>query len=347
MQRPFSRANPPLRTDRAVELVFDLQQGAGQLLVFVTLANPEGFVGRIGFGQRAIERPGISEQAVVAHGQSRLRLALVAQRAHAQRRGVRQVQRVGGKIGQRVLASGHKGAAHGRRRAEQIKQQPGMAPKISDQRKVRRIAVGLDRSTGLSSRLQRAPRALGQREVVVDARDRLHAAAVAVRQPVAIDRLRASDIGAAIAAQRDVLVARRQPAGHAAAPHQFVAQVAKDRLVDLRQFVLAGLGRGVHPGDQLELRFAEVGRDVRVRQGRTQACRVRGERQPAVARGAQAFLFDATQHRGQGLGRERTQRCQKTIQERSPVSRKAFYLIPAQRVVTGQPGRAGGRPHIR
>ena len=86
-----------------------------------------------------------------------------------------------------------------------------MAPEVADQREV------LARSDSL-----------GQRQVVVDARDRLHAPAVAVRQPHAVDALGAADVGRAVAADRDLLVGR-QPARHARRPTASLVADARGR----------------------------------------------------------------------------------------------------------------------
>jgi len=46
-------------------------------------------------------------------------------------------------------------------------------------------------------------------------------------------------------------------------------------------------------GDEFQLSFAEVGRDVRMREGRAQGWRVFATGQQAVAGDTQALLFDA------------------------------------------------------
>ena len=51
---------------------------------------------------------------------------------------------------------------------------------------------------------------------------------------------------------------------------QFVADGAVDHLVDLGELVQAGLDAGVRAGDELELRLAEVARDVWMRQRRAE-----------------------------------------------------------------------------
>ena len=133
---------------------------------------------------------------------------------------------------------------------------------------------------------------LGQRPVVVDARNRLHAPPVAVRQAHAVDALGAADVRVAIAAYRNRLVGG-QAAGHAAHPQHLVADVAVDELVDLGQLALAGQRVRVHAGDQLELRLAVVGGDVRVRERRAQRRRVRRKGQIARGQHAQAFFAAA------------------------------------------------------
>jgi hypothetical protein len=91
---------------------------------------------------------------------------------------------------------------------------------------------------------------------------------------------------------------------HAGNPQHLVAQGAVRELVDLQQFLQAALGRGVHAGDQLQLRLAVVGGNVRVRQRRAQEVRMRRQGQPTVRRGAQAFFFDAAANALQPLRRK-------------------------------------------
>ncbi len=63
----------------------------------------------------------------------------------------------------------------------------------------------------------------------------------------------------------------------------------------------------MHAGDELELRFAEIGGDVRVGKGRTQRRGVRRGRELAVRPHAKAFLFNAPVQAAQRLGRQRIQ----------------------------------------
>ena len=134
------------------------------------------------------------------------------------------------------------------------------------------------------------------RPVVMDARDRLHAPAIALTQTHAVDALQAADIRFAIAAERDCLVGG-QSARHAVDPQALClngcAQRLIHRLVQLGQLLQAGLDPGMHAGDQLDLRLAIVGGDMRMRQRRTQRQRVWCQRQHAVGQRTQAFLFDA------------------------------------------------------
>ena len=126
----------------------------------------------------------------------------------------------------------------------------------------------------------------------MDARDRLHAAAIAVREAEAIDRFRPADVRSAVAADRDQVIGG-QVARHARAPKQLVADVLIDHLVDVRELLQAALDAGVGRGDQLELRLGKIGGDVRVRERRAERLRMQRLRQRAVGPHAQAFLLDA------------------------------------------------------
>ncbi len=223
MQWPLALEDAALRADGAVELVLDLQQRGCQLAVLVADAHPDRLVGRMHEREARLERRAVALEAVVAHRQRRLRIALVAQAAHPQRRRVRQVVRVGGEARERMLAPLEEARAHRGRRAEEIQQQPRMPAEVADQREIRLVA-----------------RVLGEREVVVDARDRLHAPAVPIRQAGAVHGLRAPEVGGAVASERNLVLAR-QLARHAAGPQELVADRAIDRLVDLRQLAHARL----------------------------------------------------------------------------------------------------------
>jgi hypothetical protein len=232
---------------------------------------------------------GVTLQAVVADRQCRLRVALVPKATHAQRRRPRQAKRAAFTQGlQFMVAPFDEAAAQRRRGAEQQQQHEGMAPEVADEPEVGLVVQP------------------GQRPVVVDAGDRLHAAPVAVAQAHAVDALGAADVAAAVGADGNVLVGR-QSAGHAAHPQRLVADRAVDELVDLGQLAFAAAHVGVRAGDQLELRLAVVGGDARVGQCRTQGLGVRGQRQAVERAHAQAFLLDAAAHGAQPLRRDRVQ----------------------------------------
>ena len=169
-----------------------------------------------------------------------------------------------------------------------------MAPEIADQREVRVIG-------------QRS----GQRKVVMDSRDRLHPPAVAMRKTHAVDALGAADVGRAVAADRDRIV-RRKSAWHARAPEQLVADRTMDHLVNLGQLVEASLRAAMHAGDELELRFAEVGGDARMGERRAKLRRMARGRQHAVGPHPQSLFFDSAAQTRQHGRRERVQPRQAT-----------------------------------
>jgi hypothetical protein len=189
---------------------------------------------------------------------------------------------------QAVVTSRHKAAAHRRRSAKQVEQHKGMAAEVADQRKVLLVVQP------------------GQRPVVVDARDGLHTAAIAVAQAHAVHALGAAHVGRAVHAQRNRLVGG-QPAGHRAHPQLLVANGAVHRLVNLRELGQAGIHPGVHASDQLELRFAVIGGDGGVRQRRPQRRRVGRERQATTGLCPQAFFLDAAADAGKACQRQGTQ----------------------------------------
>ena len=142
VQWPFSGADHAFGPDGPVELVLDLQQARGELAVVVAVADADRLVGGIGLGERVLERGGVALEAVVAHRERGLRVALVAQPPHAQRGRVGQVERVLAQPLELVRAVVDEARAHRGRGAEKVEQQPGMAPEIADQREVRFIGSG-------------------------------------------------------------------------------------------------------------------------------------------------------------------------------------------------------------
>lgn len=170
-----------------------------------------------------------------------------------------------------------------------------MAPEIADQREIALVPVQVRRDGVVARPPQHRPGFVRQGEVVVDAGDDLHSAPVAVREALPVDGLHAPDVRAAVSGNRDAVFGR-QLAGHARAPEQLVAKLTVDHLVQLGELVKACVGARVHARDELELRFAEVRRDSRVRQGGAQARGMRRLCQGSVRPDAQAFLLDAAQH---------------------------------------------------
>ena len=131
----------------------------------------------------------------------------------------------------------------------------------------------------------------------------LHAPAVAVCQTVPVHRLGTAEIGSAVLPDGNVVIGR-QSAGHAGAPHQFVADVAVDDLVDFGELRQALVDVGVDAGDQLELGFAEIGGDVRVRERRPEPGRMRRRGELSVGSDAEAFFFDAAPYADEYLARK-------------------------------------------
>ena len=111
-------------------------------------------------------------------------------------------------------------------------------------------------------------------------------------QAVAVDRLRLAGIGGSELGDGDVVVATDH-AGHAGRPQQLVAHVGVDEAVHVGQLVQRRLGARMHAGDEFQLGFAEVHRDVWMRQRRSQFGGVTAPCQDAGGRHPQALLFDA------------------------------------------------------
>ena len=104
-----------------------------------------------------------------------------------------------------VLPAFDETGTHRRRRAEQVKQQPGIAPEIANQREITFVRFA---QTG------NRPDDVRQGKIVMNAGDHLHAFPIAVRKAGAIHGLHAPDVGAPVAADWNGIV-RGQAAGHA------------------------------------------------------------------------------------------------------------------------------------
>src|SRR5580704_19029223 len=139
-----------------------------------------------------------------------------------------------------------------------------MATKVADERKVGVIGARVR-----------------EREIVVNAGNSLHATAVAMCKAGAIHCLGTADIGSSIAADRDSVVCR-QTAGHARTPKELVADGAIHDLMNFGELLQAGLGTGVHTGNELELRLAEIGSDVRMAERGAERGRMRGRGERSV-----------------------------------------------------------------
>ena len=181
-----------------------------------------------------------------------------------------------------------------------------MPAEVANQREVPLGAKFAWRTIVGRGRLQFAHRVFRKREVVMHAGYRLHAGSVPAREARPVNRLQPADVRCAVAADRDVIV-RGEPARHAARPQRVIADVPVDELVNLRQFREARVHVGLHAGDELHLRLAEVRRDVRMRERCAELRRMRRDRQRAIGPDPQALLLDATQQAFQRIARKRVQ----------------------------------------
>ena len=140
-----------------------------------------------------------------------------------------------------------------------------MAPEISNQRKVRMIAIILSDARVPVDFLQNRPGRVRQGKVVVNSGYRLHAWSVAMRQTLPVDGLRFADVRFSVLSYRDVIVVG-QAAWHAAAPQKLVADVPVNNLVHGSEFGKTGRNVFMRIRNQFELCFTEIGGDVRMRE---------------------------------------------------------------------------------
>ncbi|CAJ5962074.1 Uncharacterised protein [Burkholderia pseudomallei] len=303
VQRPLARIRDALRPDRRVELVLDLQHVRVDLNPLAVAVRADRLVRRIRLADRLRQRVEIAGQRVVVRLQRGLRGRVrVAEVAHPQARRVRAIQRRGVERVELVRSAAQEAGIERGRRAEQVHQQPARAAEIADQREV---ALGLvidDARRRAFLRVQPPPHFLAQRIVVVNPRDALHRAAVAIREAAPVDGLQPPDVRRAVVRDRDFVVGRQQ-ARHRIGPQHLVAE----RRVDVAMQLVEPLERrrrvALRRRDQLDERLRIIGRQRRMRERRAERARMRRKRDHPVARHAQAFLLDAAQAVRQLLAR--------------------------------------------
>ncbi len=195
---------------------------------------------------------------------------------------------------QRVLASAHERAAHRRRIAEQIQDEPAVTTIVAQQAEVLLGNETLICVRRLQCRGQHRPEMRRERVVVVHAGDGLHHAAVAPAEAAAIGLLHASYVRAAITRDRNTRIAV-DDARHAGGPQQLLAKMAIDELMQIAQ-VLQQLPRLAEcRRHQLDQRFGVIRRDVLVRERGAELARMLALLDVTVERDAQRFLLDALQ----------------------------------------------------
>ena len=195
-----------------------------------------------------------------------------------------------------MFAIAQETAIQRRRCAEQVHQQPVGAAEIADQRQ---IALGLeiDRARrGLLVRMQQPPHFFVQRIVVVDAGDALASCgrnAARGRCGTRTSACRCSTCRIA----RSECRRRCRAAGPAWSCSTGSRRRVPRRRNDAASSSFSSVMRGVVFGrrDQFEQRLGIVGGQRRMRERRAERARMRRQRELAVVRDAQAFLFDAAQ----------------------------------------------------
>ena len=265
----FAGSGDAFGANRAVKLVFDLQQAVTQLLVVAVLAPRDVTVIRVGTQDGAAQGLHVVVEAVVTDVQSLLGVATVAQVAHSQGRAVGQVEAAALLIeGQqtRVFTASQEAGANGRRGAEQVDEQPGMAPEVADQVEIAGTDVIGDISRAARLLPCLLPESLRHGKVVVNAGNRLHQSAVAMPQPDPVHGFHARHIGTTVAAYRYVLVAGHD-AGHARGPQHFVLQLLVHKAVNVFQRCHAAFDAGTHRRDELQQRLGVISSDEFVSQG--------------------------------------------------------------------------------
>ncbi len=217
LDRPFAGIDHAFRPDRRVVLVFDLQDIGIDLHPFAVAMGADCFIRRVRLANRPCQALDVAVEAVELRRQASLGFAGVTEIAHAQTGGVRQVQGVLVQLLQAMLAAVEKTGRQGWRCTEQIHQQPAVAAEIAHRRDITFRLKMHWRAVGAFSFLQDLPQPLGQRIVVMDAGDALHALAIAQRQATPVDVLQHAHVRCAVPGDRNLLF-RRQMGRHRLAP---------------------------------------------------------------------------------------------------------------------------------
>jgi hypothetical protein len=88
--------------------------------------------------------------------------------------------------------------------------------------------------------------------------------------------------------------------------------------MDVRELLATRVDTRMHAGNELELGLAEIGRDTRVSQRRSERGGMRSHRERAVAAHAQALFLDAASPCVQDPGGQRMQALEYLVQNNSP-----------------------------
>nr|GEU28338.1 hypothetical protein [Tanacetum cinerariifolium] len=304
LDRPLAGLDHALGADGGVVLVFDLQHVGAELDPFAVALGTELGIRSVRLVDGARQGRHIAVEAILVRTQAGLGVVLIAEVAHAQAGGVRQVQGVVRQLVELVRAAAQETGRQRRRRAEQVHQQPAVAAEVADGGQVRFRLVRLGAQLFFALRVarcalgvvlgQHAPQALVERIVVMDARDALHGLAIAQRQAAPVDVLEHAQVGGAVPGNLDILLGR-QVARHRLAPQQFIAQLGVGIAVNAVQAGNRGGNVGLRGGDEFKQGFCVIGGDLRVGERGAQGHRVAGARQLAAGVDAQGFAFDAAQ----------------------------------------------------
>ena len=291
-RRGLAGAQRVLRTDAAVVLVLDLQDAGVELAVLAVDAHAERGKRRMHGVGRVMQVAQVLIERIHRHRHDRLAAVAVAEVAHAQRGGMRQVQRAGPERLQFVVvAPGHEARAQRRRDPEQVQRQPAEAPVVAHQVEVaRRGERGIVAARAQLLSPQR-PEFRGKRVIEMRAGDGLHQAAVAGLQAAPVHFLEVPAVRTAVARDRHLGLAG-DLARHRRGPQHFVAEPPHHKVVQVpevaRQRLVVGEGRR----HQLEQRLGIIGGDVRVAQRAAQLQRVPAGGDASGRRDAQGLALE-------------------------------------------------------
>ncbi len=135
----------------------------------------------------------------------------------------------------------------------------------------------------------------------MNAGDRLHQGAVAVFQPLTIERLHAANIRTAVLRQLNAIGIVNQ-ARHTKRPHALISQLSRHMAMNIAQECQHMVDILIYRRDELQQRLCEIGGNPVMLERRSQRIGMTAFSQMTIRLYAQRFAFNAATNTFQGIG---------------------------------------------